>query len=154
MQTETLSIGNINAANGGIETEEFEDSFTNAEICMDTNVVSSAGKKRKLSEISITSEVSAPQKRACIESVKNVQNDHAYYVSCPSRLQWKVHDLIGQADSLKKSLDKSQKKSRRLKKKVESLTSVVSELKRKKLVSGDCASILETTFSGVPIRNL
>ncbi len=31
-----------------------------------------------------------------------------------------------------------------------SLTSVVSESKKEKLVSSDCASILETTFSGVP----
>ena len=65
-------------------------------------------------------------------------------------MQWKVHDLLSQADSLKKRLHTSQKKSHQLKKKVESLTSVVSELKKKKLVSGDCASILETTFSGVP----
>ena len=83
VQTETLSIENINVDNGGIETGEFEDSFTNAEVCMDTNVVSSAGKKRKLSKISSSSEVSSPQKRACIESVKNVQSDHAYHVSCP-----------------------------------------------------------------------
>ena len=50
---------------------------------------------------------------------------------------------------MKKRLDTSQKKTRRLKKKVSSLTTVVSELKKENLVSKDCASILERTFSGV-----
>ena len=38
----------------------------------------------------------------------------------------------------------------RLKRKVQSLALVVSELRKKNLISSDCASLLETTFSGVP----
>ena len=41
-------------------------------------------------------------------------------------------------------------KTHRLKRKVQSLTSMVSELQEKNLISSDCASLLETTFSGVP----
>ena len=38
----------------------------------------------------------------------------------------------------------------RLKKKVDSLTSVVSVLKKENLTSSECATMLETTFSAVP----
>ena len=59
--------------------------------------------KTKFSEISITAQVSTPQKRVCtgIGSVKNVQTDCAYYPSS-SRLQWKVDGLISQIDNLKR----------------------------------------------------
>ncbi len=130
-----------------------EDSSLNAEKGI--GIVSITGKKRKQSEEIVLDdensiEVSTPQKRACRDSVTNVEHDHTYAVSSPRRLKRKVNNLLDQADNLKRRLDTSQKKTRRLKKKVNSLTSVVSELKKEKLVSSDCASILETTFSGVP----
>ena len=79
-----------------------------------------------------------------------VEHDHNYSIRSPRRLRKKVDDLIDQAESFKKRLQTSQKKTSRLKKKVSSLTSVVSELKKENLVSSDCASMLERTFSGVP----
>ena len=51
---------------------------------------------------------------------------------------------------MKKRLQASQKKTRRLKKKVSSLQAVVNELRQKNLISDDSATILESTFSGVP----
>ena len=130
-----------------------EDSSLNAEKGI--GIVSITGKKRKQSEEIVLDdensiEVSTPQKRACRDSVINVEHDHTYAVSSPRRLKRKVNNLLDQADNLKRRLKTSQKKSHRLKRKVNSLTSVVSELKKEKLVSSDCASILETTFSGVP----
>ena len=44
----------------------------------------------------------------------------------------------------------SKKKINRRDKKVSTLTSVVSELREKNLINNDCATILESTFSGVP----
>ena len=130
-----------------------EDSSLNAE--KDIGIVSITGKKRKQSEEVVLEdensiEVSTPQKRACRDSVTNVEHYHTYAVSSPRRLKRKVSNLLDQADNLKRILKTSQKRTHRLKRKVNSLTSVVSELKKEKLVSSDCASILETTFSGVP----
>ena len=56
---------------------------------------------------------------------------------------------MDQVESLKKKLNISKKKTRRLNKKVSSLMTVVSELKKENLVSSDCANILEKTFYGV-----
>ena len=130
------------------DSRKVSDTLTNAEVSAD--VFSIAGKKRKLSESAFSAEVSTPEKKACMGNVKNILHDHTYCASSCSRLKTKVNELLDQADDLKKKLDTSQKKARRYKKKVQSLTSVVSELKKEKLVSSDCASILETTFSGVP----
>jgi hypothetical protein len=47
----------------------------------------------------------------------------------------------------------SQQKTRRRNRKVSTLAAVVSELKEKNLIHNDCATLLETTFSGVP-KNL
>ena len=83
-------------------------------------------------------------------NVENVQNDHTYFVSSPSRLKRKVDNLLDTVEDLNKRLKTSHVKVHRLKRKVQSLALVVSELKKKNLISSDCASLLETTFSGVP----
>ena len=124
-------------------------SMINAE--QGSGIVSTAEKRKHSEESEIIDNTNLiPHKRACMGSAKDVEHDHTYSVSSPRRLKRKVDNLLDQADYLKRRLDTSQKKARRLKKKVNSLTSVVSELKKEKLVSSDCASILETTFSGVP----
>ena len=51
---------------------------------------------------------------------------------------------------MNKRLTKSRMKASRLKKKVDSLTSVVSALKKENLISSECATMQETTFSAVP----
>ena len=51
---------------------------------------------------------------------------------------------------MQKKLKNSQRTTRRWRKRVATLTEVVSELKEKNLINNDCATILETTFSGVP----
>ena len=56
------------------------------------------------------------------------------------------------AQKLKRRLKSSQKKAQRLNKKVTSLQTVVNELKSENMISDDCASMLETTFSGVPLE--
>ena len=78
------------------------------------------------------------------------KHDHTYYVSSPHRLKRKYDDLLDIAENLQKRLTTSQKKVCRLKRKVSNLTSVVNELQVEKLISSDCASILETTFSDIP----
>ena len=78
------------------------------------------------------------------------KHDHTYYVSSPRRLKRKYDDLLDIAENMQKRLTTSQKKVRRLKRKVSNLTSVINELQEEKLISSDCASILETTCSDVP----
>ena len=151
MVTDTEMLNELSVRKECVQVSE--DSSLNAEKGI--GIVSITGKKRKQSEEIVLDdensiEVSTPQKRACRDSVINVEHDHTYAVSSPRRLKRKVNNLLDQADNLKRRLKTSQKKSHRLKRKVNSLTSVVSELKKEKLVSGDCANILETTFSGVP----
>ena len=123
--------------------------------CVSSEIVSSlSGKKRKHpGEFDNDNETCikvSHQKRACIKNVEMVEHDHAYCIRSPRRLKKKVDALLDQAESFKKRLRTSQKKTHRLKKKVSSLNSVVSDLKKENLVSSDCASILERTFSGVP----
>ena len=66
------------------------------------------------------------------------------------KLKKKLDKLFAQTQKMKKRLQASQKKTRRLKKKVSSLQAVVNELRQKNLISDDSATILESTFSGVP----
>ena len=51
---------------------------------------------------------------------------------------------------MKKKLQATRMKNLRLRKKVKTLETVVKELKRRDLVSDECAEILEATYSGVP----
>ena len=59
-----------------------------------------------------------------------------------------------QVSKLKKKLKVSQQKARRLKTKVKSLKSVVSQLKERKLISSSCEEMLTRNFSGIPIALL
>ena len=115
-------------------------------VCDDT--VSMPGRKRKISdEVEILNEVSTPPKKVRDE----VTHDHPYGVSkSPRRLKRQIDDLLNTNQCLKKKLRKSQQKARRLKRKVDTLASVVDELKANNLVSGGCAELLEATFSAVP----
>ena len=61
-----------------------------------------------------------------------------------------LDDVIDHAQRVNKRLKKSRMKASRLKKNFDSLTSVVSALKKENLKSSECATMLETTFSGVP----
>ena len=51
---------------------------------------------------------------------------------------------------MKKKLKVTQQKTRRLKKKVKSLSDLVQSLQHNGLISEKCASVLEGTFLGVP----
>ena len=82
--------------------------------------------------------------------VGTVAHDHNYGMKSRPELKRQVDDLVTKATILKKRIDTSQKMTRRLRKKVDTLASVVSELKRKNMINSDCATMLETTFSGVP----
>ena len=59
-----------------------------------------------------------------------------------------------QVSKLKKKLKVSQQKARRLKTKVKSLKSVVTQLKERKLISSSCEEMLTRNLSGVPIALL
>ncbi len=62
----------------------------------------------------------------------------------------KLDEALHRVENMKKKLKVTQQKSRRLKKKVQSLNDVVKSLQNNGLISEKCASILEGTCSGVP----
>ena len=75
-------------------------------------------------------------------------HDHSYSnTQSPRKV---IKRLFAEKKEMKKKLKATQMKNQRFKKKVKSLQNVVDDLKKKKLVSDECAAILETTFSGVP----
>ena len=110
--------------------------------------VSIPGKKRKMShEVEILNKVSTPSRKACEE----LNEDHSYGVSeSPRRLKRRIDGLMVTNKRLKKKLRISQQKTRRMKQKIDTLTSVVDDLKVNSLVSSGCAELLEATFSAVP----
>ena len=62
----------------------------------------------------------------------------------------KLDEALHRVENLKNKLKVTQQKSRRLKKKVQSLNDVVKALQNNGLISEKCASILEGTCLGVP----
>ena len=135
-----------------------KDGYVDVETEMDDNISNQPGKKRKHDDVSEMNnesdndaEVSTPQKKVCTSSSSTapVEHDHTYCIGSPRRLRRKLHDVLDHAQRANKRLKKSRMKASRLKKKVDSLTSV-SALKKENLISSECATMLETTFSGVP----
>ena len=82
-------------------------------------------------------------------STAPVEDDHTYCIGS-RKLRRKLDDVIDHAQRVNKKLKKSRMKASRLKKKFDSLMSVVSALKKENLISSECATMLETTFSAVP----
>ena len=77
-------------------------------------------------------------------------HDHDYAeTESPHKLKKIIKGLMLEKKILKKKLKATRMKNIRLKKKVESLQTVVDELKKKNFVSDKCAILLENTFSGV-----
>ena len=80
-----------------------------------------------------------------------VIHDHPYDVrKITSKLKRQLDNALGVIANYRKKLNVSQSRTSRLKWKVESLSSVVTSLKEKHLVSSVCADVLETTFAGTP----
>ena len=135
----TEELEAVSTGPGCVEVDTGNDNCISSEMKVENTVSSLPEKKRKLPD-EFENDLSSDEAN---------KYDHTYCIRSPRRLRRKVDDLIDQVENLKKRLDTSQKKTRRLKKKLSSLTTVVSELKKENLVSNDCASILERTFSGV-----
>ena len=126
------------------------------EVNTNEDSVSILGRKRKHpDEIDIdgncsSNEVSSSPKRAP-SSPERAVHDHKYCITAsPRRMRRQMCDLVDKVESLQKKLKRSHQKTRRLKKKVNTLADVVSKLKEENLINNDCTAVLETTFSGVP----
>ena len=93
--------------------------------------VSILGEKRNNSDVEIsTNEVSTPKKRVSyVDSKHAARHDHTYFVSkSPRSLKWQMDDMVDEMTKRKRRLTCSQKKAKRLERKVSTLTDVVSEL--------------------------
>lgn len=79
-----------------------------------------------------------------------IHHDHIYATTrSPRKLKKQMDKIIDSQRKTCRRLHVSRKKIKRIRRKVKSLQSVVDELRNKNLVSDDCATILENTFSGV-----
>ena len=145
---EALSLQVVNDEIITMDSESMQEVIE--EISSEGNV-SIAGVKRTYrysDEVEI--EVSTSPKRACTtSSSEKGANDHTYCIKSPHRLRNQVNDLTDKIESLKKKVKSSKRKINRRDKKVSTLASVVSELKENNLINNDCATMLETTYSGV-----
>jgi chromosome segregation ATPase len=74
-------------------------------------------------------------------------HDHRYVVEeSPRKLKRQYTDIVEQMDKAKKKLKLEKQKVRRLRRKVDSLSDVVDELRSKNLVSDNCVAVLEKMF--------
>ena len=98
------------------------------------------GRKRKFSdEIDAncsSNKVSSSPKRAHTASSYDAR-DHQYCIGSPRKLKRQVDELRDKVKSMQKKLKNSQRRTRRWRKRVATLTEVVSELKEKNLINND-----------------
>ena len=79
--------------------------------------------------------------------------DHNYHIyESPKTLKKKLDKTIDNLTKTKRQLKLAKEKSRRLKKRVTSLKSVVQCLKKRGLISLSCQDQLEQSLSGVPLH--
>lgn len=86
-----------------------------------------------------------------IEARQQKKNDHIYHES-PRKLKRKLDMEIDQNSSYRKKLRVKQQRIRRLVKKVHSMNELVNHLKKKRLVSGNAAHILQKSLNGAPLE--
>lgn len=94
------------------------------EVTSENNVSMPGDKRKQRDEVDIdvnciSNEVSVSQKRARVScSPKKNSDDHMYHITSPRRLKRQLDDLVEKNTILKKRLATSQKKARRLKKRL------------------------------------
>ena len=92
----------------------------------------------------------SPATSPCVSS-PSVSADHAYVIKdSPRTMKRKMNSFADRASAVQKRLKYGQTKIRRLKKKCQSLSEVVHELKKKQLISSNCEEMLKQSVSGVP----
>lgn len=122
-------------------------------ICIFFKIKTSAV-RQKSDQVSVTCKVSEKHStadRAQPSDHSLLASDHSYAVmDSPRKLKRKIDDLNDKLNACRKKLKCEHQKSERLKKKVSDLSSVVETLKKERIVSTNCADMLETTISCVP----
>ena len=77
--------------------------------------------------------------------------DHSYaMLESPRKLKRTLDITIDKLETCTKKLKVEQQKTRRLRKQVSDLNTVIDSLRNQHLISTNCAEMLESTFSGVP----
>ena len=82
------------------------------------------------------------------QSIINVHHDHSYAITDPKKLKRDLDEAKEKVEDLQKELVNERKKVKRMKKKIEDLTTVTSELKEKNLISSSVEELLGNSFSG------
>ncbi|XP_028415048.1 uncharacterized protein LOC114538133 [Dendronephthya gigantea] len=112
-----------------------------------TDDVIAHGRKRKPSDEDfdemLINGVSTPKRI----HMSHVNHDHTYHISkSPRRMKKHVDNLVNKMTKLQNKCNASKQKTRRLKRKVSTLESVVSELRQSNLINSDCAAIWKQPF--------
>ena len=80
-----------------------------------------------------------------------VTTEHCYAIhKSPRKLKRMLEDTELRIYQRKKKLKPEKEKTRRLRRKVSHLSSVIETLKESGMISEKCAEVLETSFSGIP----
>ena len=85
-------------------------------------------------------------------SASRCELEHSYVTTdSPRSVKRKMDSIVHRATRVRKRLKYCQAKVRRLKRKVESLSDIVKALKKKAMISSECETVLQSTFSGVSL---
>ncbi|KAK6174267.1 hypothetical protein SNE40_017579 [Patella caerulea] len=109
-----------------------------------TSVTERKTSKTRITENKIEKVHTMPEK---LESFLNV--DHTYCVTESPKTTKRRYEA--EVNHLRKKIKTSHQKSRRLKRKITSLQTIVEMLKQEKLISESCSRTLESTFTGIPL---
>ena len=91
-----------------------------------------------------------PAKKSSEEVLLSIKHDHTYATTkSPRSLKTQMNKIISGHMKVRRQLYTSNKKIKRLHKKVSSLQNVVDELQKRNLISDECGTILENSFTGV-----
>jgi hypothetical protein len=89
---------------------------------------------------------------AAVATTFHQLSDHCYSTTnSPRSIKRKLDSAVTQANKIKKRLKCSNAKVRRLRRKVQSLSEIVTDLKKKEMISSGCENLLNSTFTGVSL---
>ena len=92
-----------------------------------------------------------PESSRLKTEVETVVADHCYYtIESPRQLKRKLTTFHDRCAALRKKLKLERQRTSRLRKRVNSLQTIVENLQKQHLVNEQCVEMLEQTFSGVP----
>jgi len=106
--------------------------------------------KERVQEVEATLNTETSCTPSTSSTVAVPAKDHSYAISdSPRSLKRKLDTVVDRAVAMQKRLKYSNAKVQRLRRRVKSLSEIVSALRKNDMISSGCEKILESTFTGV-----